>query len=694
MSICQVAVDGGVRWDVVGPQKMLDMVAETIKKGALVFDAPTEHPAMKSNSAIVKSTNELDSPLQLSLNSEERNHINKGLTDPQETPLHDIAQGSRANPPDDFNIIEPQESMQEEAAGDSKTTQFSEAVKGLKINSEIMKRLSNLPEAEIQKLMDVDFIYLLDSGGQPPFREMFPHFVQQASAIVLMQKLNEKLDFKPTIRYREKEGKVDEGYISQLSNEQILYQHIQAVQSHQSKVFVVGSHADREGECEESIDMKNKRLLETFLPAVGSHMVMYQMGDPDELIFPVNSTSRELADVKITLQFKERVMKSCTGVKKKVPLPWFILEQVLQLLALEMKVTVLSINECVEASEKVLYMSHSDCRAAIEYLGQLNIMFYRPNILPGVVFVDAQVILDKITELVRCNHALRIHKGKGSVDEQKVPLCMQGGEGFAFRQLGLIDAELLGKAFSSHFRDDLFTAADLLKLLEGLLIAARHANGKHFIPSLLPDLSVEDIAGCRIAPSKHLAPEVLDSSLQTLPPEYRESTRPSPLVFHYHKKWVPVGVMPSLVVYLQNQCKWELSEKHGKPTCMYHNCIQFKLPGGEPGSIFIIDSTKFLEIHVKPILEIAPELLIRIRQHILTGLEEVHKSLNYDLAEAKIGFMCSGVCGNSDPHLARLNDKKVEWTCSEDGDIGGTLDKGQKLWHLTNYCKGQICTHL
>ena len=30
MSICQVAVDCGVRWDVVGPQKMLDMVAETI----------------------------------------------------------------------------------------------------------------------------------------------------------------------------------------------------------------------------------------------------------------------------------------------------------------------------------------------------------------------------------------------------------------------------------------------------------------------------------------------------------------------------------------------------------------------------------------------------------------------------------------------------------------------------------------
>ena len=80
------------------------------------------------------------------------------------------------------------------------------------------------------KLMDVDFLYLLDSGGQPPFREMLPHFVQKADATVLMLKLNERLDFKPTISYRRERGEVNEGYTSQLTNEQILQQYIQAVQ--------------------------------------------------------------------------------------------------------------------------------------------------------------------------------------------------------------------------------------------------------------------------------------------------------------------------------------------------------------------------------------------------------------------------------------------------------------------------------
>ena len=41
--------------------------------------------------------------------------------------------------------------------------------------------------------------------------------------------------------------------------------YIRAVQSHKTKVFVVGTHRDLESECEsETRDMKNKKLLEAF----------------------------------------------------------------------------------------------------------------------------------------------------------------------------------------------------------------------------------------------------------------------------------------------------------------------------------------------------------------------------------------------------------------------------------------------
>ena len=637
ISVCQVAVGGTVRWKIVEPQNMMDMVARTIKDGAPVLEL-----AWKDSSQLafgISENNSVDlAPSEIVPSSSLKPHPQEEQDSPQLQ-------------------SQPQETVAKEAPESSVTFSpvFLGALKEMKIDSELIEKI-NKPSTTVQKLIDVDFIYMLDSGGQPPFREMLPHFVQQASAILLMQKLNERLDFTPTIRYRQEGGKVDKGYTSQLTNEQILYQYVQRVQSLKSKVFVVGTHRDREGECEnETREMKNEKLLKGFRPVLGDKMELYKLGDSDQLIFPVDSTSRRPDDEAVAEEFRKRVVKTCMGEKVKIPLPWFLLEQLLQLLAQKMEVKVLSIKECCEAAEQKLLMSHNVCKAAIRYLGKLNIIFYSPDILPEVVYSNAQVVLDKITELVRCSHALRT----GDEDTtHAVPSCMESSEKLEFRDFAQVTSDLLQKAFPSHYRDNLFTSSHFLKLLEYLLIAGRLENGKHFIPSLLPDLPVEEIAKYCVTSPEH----------------------PAPLVIYYSEKWVPVGVMPSLVVYLQKNCQWKPSEKHGKPICLYHNCIQFKLPGGKPGNVVLIDSTKFLEIHVRPSLEVDPDLCPIVRENIMTGLQEAHKSLHYDSAESKFGFLCSGDCGNKEAHLAKLDSKGETWICSEDGNIGGYLNQGQKFW--------------
>ena len=194
-----------------------------------------------------------------------------------------------------------------------------------------------------------------------------------------------------------------------------------------------------------------------------------------------------------------------------------------------------------------------------------------------------------------------------------------------------------------------------------MLIAGRlDDDGNHFIPSLLPNLPNEEV-------SKHRA---------------TSSNNPAPLVIHYPKMWLPVGVIPSLVVYLRNDRKWVISSKHGKPSCLYHNCIKFRLPGGRPGSVVLINSTKFLEIHVKSTaVKVDSKLCHTIREDIMAGLEEAHKSLHYNPPEAEIGFLCSGVCGNTDePHLATLDDERSTWTCSEDNSEGSPLTPTEHMW--------------
>ena len=619
---------------------MMDMVAKTIKE--------REHSETSLNKSSQKKTK------KDSTNESKSQSIN-----PTTQSTSQLEQGKQESVKVE---TQSQEAPHEEATHSARkfSVKFVNALEGIKMDSQLLQKSKS--SRVTVKLMDVNFIYLLDSGGQPPFREMLPHFVQQASAIVMTQKLNERLDFKPTIKYREKGGKVDKGYTSQLTNEQILYQYVQGVQSLKPKVFVCGTHRDREGECEnETREMKNEKLLNCFQQVLGEQMELYSnVGNPEQLMFPVDCTSRGPDDEAVAEEFRKRIQNKCMGDKKKIPLPWFILEQLLQLLAQKMEVAALSIEECYEAAKHKLHITHDICETAIKYLGKLNIVFYRPKILPGVVFCNAQVILDKITELVHCSHALRA-SSSSSTTANTVPSCMQGGEGLEFKKYAHITPELLQEAFPCHYRDNLFTSLEFLELLEGLLIAGELDNGKYFIPSLLPDLPVEKIAQYRVTSPEH----------------------PAPLVIYYPKKWVPVGVMPSLVVYLQNIGQWKQSEKHDTPICLYHNCIQFKLPGGKPGNVVLIDSTKFLEIHVRPTLGADPPLLHRIRENLMTGLEKAHKSLHYDSAEAEMGFLCSGECGNKEAHLAILSDDKKTWVCSEHEYIGNKLNEKQSLWLKT-----------
>ena len=645
MSVWKVAVGGGAAvggetavggdtWEMVGPQEMWNMIRETIKGKVPLHDSESSDLASPST----QNSNSLDQDKQ----------EDSGVGDVQPQPGENVNHGTTDATPNPSAPAEPQDNDTMHTS----RTKFHDALKEIEIDKEVFKRTT-----ESRKLMDVDFIYLVDSGGQPPFREMLPHFVQKASAIVLMQKLNERLDFKPTVWYREEGGKVDKGYKSQLTNEQILHQYIRVVQSHKSRVFVVGSHRDLESECEggETRAMKNKKLLAAFRPVIGDQMELYDVGNLEQLLFPVDCTSRKDEDQKTAEEFRKRVKERCMRKKVKIPLSWFVLEQLLQLLAEKMRVDVLSITECRKAAEKKLHMQIQSFEAALRYLGELNIIFYRPTILEGVVFTNAQVVLDKITELVRCSHALRAGNDEASSDV--VPSCMHSGEGLKFKNFGQVSPDLLQKAFPSQYREGLFSAAEFLTLLEGLLIAGNLENGKHFIASLLPDLPLEMVSEHRVTSPDH----------------------PAALVIHYHKIWLPVGVMSSLVVYLNNKCKWKLTESEGKPMCMYRNCIQFKMPKGKPGSVVLIDSIKFLEIHVKLTHH---KLCTMIKDSIIAGLKEAHKSLNYDPPPTpEIGFLCSGKCGNrEETHLATVDDDQESWTCSEDDCTGDTLNSRQSIW--------------
>ena len=71
-----------------------------------------------------------------------------------------------------------------------------------------------------------------------------------------------------------------------------------------------------------------------------------------------------------------------------------------------------------------------------------------------------------------------------------------------------------------------------------------------------------------------------------------------------------------------------------------------------------------------------------IKDSIIAGLKEAHKSLHYDPPpKPEIGFLCSGECGKKkETHLATVDDHQKYWRCSEDDCTGGTLNSKQSIW--------------
>ena len=99
----------------------------------------------------------------------------------------------------------------------------------------------------------------------------------------------------------------------------------------------------------------------------------------------------------------------------RIPLRYFGLEMAFQRLAKYQKKAILSKEECFKEAA-TFHFTRELFEAALKYLKGIKLIMYYEDILPEVVFVDAQVLLDKITELVE--HSLLVESESSHPDSQ------------------------------------------------------------------------------------------------------------------------------------------------------------------------------------------------------------------------------------------------------------------------------------
>ena len=296
------------------------------------------------------------------------------------------------------------------------------------------------------------------------------------------------------------------------------------------------------------------------------------------------------------------------------------------------------------------------------YFNEIGIFRYYPEILPHLVFVDPQVLLDKVNELIQYAVSLR--------DQTIMQTAPVAGKWKKFVDKGNLTIDMLESAhFRRHFEKGLFSPADMITIMTELVIIA-------------PLSAIE--ADYSLCGTEFFMPSLLMSVPPSELEKYRVFTSPAdPLVIRFPNNCVPYGMFCCLVVLLIKKFGWGLCLLSDLPA---RNCVRFRIHQHPHGLITLIDSFSYIEVHVKAPLNVCIEICPKIREIIIEGIELASASLHHHSDHPVATIFCSHKRTSEESfsrrHHADVYYKSGYWTmcCSRDIDCVGMLLNNHIIW--------------
>ena len=503
-------------------------------------------------------------------------------------------------------------------------------------------------------LFKLQLILFRDSGGQPQFHEVVAAFSHNVSLVLVFIKLNERLDALCTNAFTDEEGKwFTEQCPSLLTNEQMVVQFVHTMmckpvagsKGMHTRFMVVGTYRDLMHECEETLAEKNERLASLLLPALEENLIM----NGDDIIFAVNAKNPDENDEKCFDLIREKVADLSRALDVDTPIAFLMLLNDMNKYAEEQRKKVVSVEEC-QAIAGRLKMERQSLEAALIFFNDMSVWMYMPSVLPGLVFVDPQMALDSVNQIVQYSYRV----GGGAIKGLAASECRLWKE-------GVVSSEMLkGEEFRGCFVKGLFEADDALKLFEKLYIVARLNEREFIMPAMLQTVAEKDMEQYVPAPSGHVAP----------------------LFLHFHMSRIAKGVFCSTHTCMRSKYGWTTcyTAKRGKivPACLFRNAVRLQHPS-KAVELTVIQAWKHFEAHVDAAKADLPSICPEICDMLVDAVDSAANAFRFKNSRASVAFQCP--CGLGDVHTATPNKAHSMLICTlTKKNIRGGLTAAQRVW--------------
>ena len=443
------------------------------------------------------------------------------------------------------------------------------------------------------KKLSTNWVYFIDSGGQPAYRELLPLFTRVAAlniiTIDLTKDLDEKCQFQYRINQREfpintnlkysNRGIIQSTISSEAMLNSIEIPYVSDMPKH-SHYLILGTR--KELVTKEKVQEMNESLIEYI---ANDKVIKLCTENQNSVIFPVNTMLRAGPE-------RERASEDlCTEISTSevamtidLPIRLFFFEISLKMEAKKKGRSFLTNDEVKEIGKPIL--DESDIDKALEFLHNVTLILYFREVPPNIIFVDPEPILHVLSRLIAITY----------VDHNKLRLIANPppspGESNNLRNFGLINQDLLSKIGKEIFEHDHFKPFHMIDLLKHLHIIADMKNkkgfreGDYFFPCALPSYDKLNDPPTEIQPLL-IAWEIDNKGTKTLA--------------------IPQGLFPLTIVHLLEQDDVNFTPVGKEYECYRcHDAMSLRV--NEEYTIYIINRYTHIEIRFYDCKEFCPQI--------------------------------------------------------------------------------------